>query len=316
MNESVLVMLASYNGSEYIAEQVDSILDQENVEAQVLIRDDGSRDETVKLIQSRYSQSERVDLIDASENLGCAQSFMDMVNNVELNSDYYAFSDQDDYWKPNRLERAIKAIQEKATNSDHAVLYCCNREEVDAERAFLYYNVPIENNDRYKTLEYLLFVRNVAPGNTMVFNRSFLELLKGEGRVDFPAGFYHDFWVHLFAVSRQDVEVVYDLGYSGVERRITGKNVAGFNRNKGRTLKSLLNQFNKYQPRSLQLITSDLLSRCGDAIGDKEKELLSLFANARLFSTKVRLLSLSKRVKFDSSKGRLFNLYKLLSGKI
>lgn len=313
--KSVLVMLAAYNGSKYIKEQVDSILNQKNVQVHVLVRDDLSKDDTVELLEEFYGDDNRVEVIRAKKNLGCAQSFLTMAMNADHDYDYYAFSDQDDFWKEDRLTRAISAI-EKEGQQYRSVLYCSNREEVDENKHFLYYNVPIENNDRFKKLDYLLYVRNIAPGNTMVFSEPFLDHLKAAKEIDLPSGFYHDYWVHIVAASLKDTSVIYDMSYGGVQRRLTGSNLAGFNREKGRGLKARFKQFSNYDSGSLRFIANEVITRYQGRIDEQSLELLKLFASANSLKSRILLLTRSKNVKYDSIKGRLFGLYKLLLGKI
>lgn len=313
--KSVLVMLAAYNGSKYIKEQVDSILNQKNVQVHMLVRDDLSQDGTVELLEELYCDDKRVEVIRAKENLGCAQSFLTLVMNADRDYDYYAFSDQDDYWKEERLARAISTI-EKEKQQHQSVLYCSNREEVDEDKKFLYYNVPIENNDHYKKMDYLLYVRNIAPGNTMVFSRPFLDHLRAANKVELPPGFYHDYWVHVVASSLKDTAVVYDMGYGGVQRRLTGSNLAGFNREEGRGLKARIKQFANYNSGSLRLIANEVITKYQGGIDEQSLELLRLFASANSLKSRILLLTRSRNVKYDSIKGRLFGLYKILLGKI
>lgn len=315
-NSTVLVMLASYNGETYIAEQIDSILAQQNVDVSLLIRDDGSTDGTLELLDGLYGNYSCVKIIKDEGNLGSALSFMNMLYRADSAYDYYAFSDQDDYWKPNHLSQAIQCMQEASAYPSQSMLYCCNREEVDANKEFLYHNVPIEDNERYKSLDHLLYVRNVAPGNTMVFSKALLQRLKKHGGIVFPHSYYHDNWVHLVAASLADTIVVYDFAYSGVERRITGNNVAGFDRRRRRPFRSLIAQFNSYPLGLMQEKTSELLAVYGDEIDVDSKKILQLFSQAKSFKARAKLLWRSRTVKFDSIKGRLFNLYKIVTGTI
>lgn len=311
--KSVLVMLAAYNGSEHIIEQIDSILNQVDVCVHVLVRDDNSQDGTVALVRNHYSEDGRVELIESRKNLGCAKSFMDLVFAAGNEFDYYAFSDQDDYWKPDKLIRAVSAL-EKASNDSKSVLYCCNRDEVNVDRVFLYRNVPVGNNEHVKSIEYLMFVRNIAPGNSMVFSPAFLDRLKLAKDVDFPTGFYHDYWIHLVAACLEDTAVIYDLDYCGLERRITGKNLAGIDRTHRQGVRSLARRFNSYQAGSLQSMVDQLLEKYDGLIDDRIMELLGLFENAESLKSRIKLIRRSGEVKFDSLKGRLFSLYKLSSG--
>lgn len=102
------VILCTYNGEKYIAEQIDSILEQSYRNLELHIRDDHSTDNTLEILQ-RYSSDPRVKLYFSSNNLGYPFSFYDLLSKVS-NADYYSFSDQDDVWYNDKLERAIQLL--------------------------------------------------------------------------------------------------------------------------------------------------------------------------------------------------------------
>lgn len=76
--KKVVVLLSSYNGEKYIRPQVDSILAQQGVDVRILIRDDGSRDNTLTILQE---YGERVEVL-KGENVGCERSFYNLVKNA------------------------------------------------------------------------------------------------------------------------------------------------------------------------------------------------------------------------------------------
>ena len=57
--EKVCVLQSTYNGKKYLKEQIDSILNQENVDVQLIVRDDGSNDSTPDIL-SKYSNDKRI----------------------------------------------------------------------------------------------------------------------------------------------------------------------------------------------------------------------------------------------------------------
>ena len=75
---TVLVMMSTYNGEKFLQEQVDSILNQENCEVRLLIRDDGSKDRTIKILEDYSSKDSRVSWY-TGENLRSAKSFMHLL---------------------------------------------------------------------------------------------------------------------------------------------------------------------------------------------------------------------------------------------
>lgn len=109
-NYMVTVLMSTYNGEKFIREQIDSILNQKEVEVSLLVRDDGSTDSTLDILEEY--QSDGLLKYYKSENLGAAKSFMQLLYDAPA-SDYYAFSDQDDYWEKDKLYVAINKIKNK-----------------------------------------------------------------------------------------------------------------------------------------------------------------------------------------------------------
>ena len=96
----ITVLMSTYNGEKYIREQIDSIL-QQSMPADIMIRDDGSSDGTVDIIEEYISKGTPVELI-KGENVGVIASFFELIK-AAPEEDYYAFSDQDDYWYPEKV---------------------------------------------------------------------------------------------------------------------------------------------------------------------------------------------------------------------
>ncbi len=105
---SVIVLLATYNGSHWLKEQLKSILDQLEVDIHVFVSDDNSTDDTRLLLQSWHD--ERVTLLPKDGTFGsAAQNFFRLLRDVDIDCcDYVAFSDQDDIWETDKLSYSIK----------------------------------------------------------------------------------------------------------------------------------------------------------------------------------------------------------------
>lgn len=110
MPKSVTVLLSAYNGEKFIREQLESLFAQEGVDLRICVRDDGSSDGTVAILQE-YADRGQIQLC-CGQNLGFAQSFRELVVNAP-HSDYYAFCDQDDVWLPHKLKNAVEALQKE-----------------------------------------------------------------------------------------------------------------------------------------------------------------------------------------------------------
>jgi len=101
--------MSTYNGEKYLEEQINRILAKTDVDFRLLVRDDNSSDGTVAILR-RYENHPRFQWY-GGENLGCAKSFMDLLYSAP-DADFYAFSDQDDIWYPNKISSAIYLLRQ------------------------------------------------------------------------------------------------------------------------------------------------------------------------------------------------------------
>lgn len=107
----VVVVMSTYNGEKYLEQQLESLANQTIKPACVFVRDDGSSDNTTKLLD-KWSQSTDKWLIwYKGENCGPGRSFMEALEKAP-SADYYAFCDQDDVWDSDKLECAVKMLEE------------------------------------------------------------------------------------------------------------------------------------------------------------------------------------------------------------
>lgn len=163
-DENVLVLMSSYNGEKYIRQQIESILNQKNVNVYLLVRDDGSNDDTVDLVRN---YKEKNVLLYEGKNLGAAQSFMDLLYRAKTmypQIEYFALADQDDIWLPEKLSRGIKHLkQEKAD------LYCGSLDAFVNENLNSHYIYECKLYDKFEQM-----LRNTVAGCTMVMNRKML----------------------------------------------------------------------------------------------------------------------------------------------
>ena len=108
--EKVDILLATYNGEKYIREQIDSILNQTYKEFRLLISDDGSNDGTRDILNEYKAKDDRIEIFMQEENLGVVKNFEFLLKKVEAK--YYMFSDQDDIWKNEKIEKSLNKIEE------------------------------------------------------------------------------------------------------------------------------------------------------------------------------------------------------------
>ena len=109
MSEKVLILLSTYNGEKYLEEQLNTILNQttEEISVSIIIRDDGSSDNTIKIINKYINDYDCIKLI-KGKNLGPALSFRELINLADETYSFYAFADQDDIWVKGKIEAAVE----------------------------------------------------------------------------------------------------------------------------------------------------------------------------------------------------------------
>lgn len=184
----VKVLLSSYNGEKYIEKQLISILNQKDVEVKLLIRDDGSKDNTIKIL-SKYSEKPNIEIV-YGKNIGFKKSFSKLVsiaNNDPLIYDYYAFSDQDDMWYPSKLVEECRCLDNFDNKKPNIVT--CNSNIIDERdepsRLFRDFD-PLYTN-------YNVFFSTDFQGCSMVFNKSAIEKYSQYP----PENYCHDNWMFL-----------------------------------------------------------------------------------------------------------------------
>jgi rhamnosyltransferase len=115
----VQVLLATYNGAQFLDQQIDSIMNQHGVAVSLLCRDDQSSDETLpflNVIKERYDDA--IDFMSDDFRMGAAApSFLTLLQQSDLEKyDYVAFADQDDIWLQEKLAAALQALSEQGAD--------------------------------------------------------------------------------------------------------------------------------------------------------------------------------------------------------
>lgn len=163
--EKVQVLLSYYNGENYIEEQLNSILNQTgSFLLSVLIRDDGS----IHKITESLSEKKDIYLFQ-EENIGVTNSFFKLLSYSDDRADYFAFSDQDDYWEPNKLEVAISKLR----NVKGPALYFGKTQITDDKLS----PISLDNFENGRFSFGRSIIKNNCIGCTMVFNKALRDIL-------------------------------------------------------------------------------------------------------------------------------------------
>lgn len=115
INNKIVVLLAAYNGKAYIKEQIDSILNQEDIDVTIFISVDLSSDGTREWLESSYGEYLQIMILDDVGRFGgAAKNFYRLIRDVDFAPyDFIAFADQDDIWYEEKLSRAVQQLQER-----------------------------------------------------------------------------------------------------------------------------------------------------------------------------------------------------------
>lgn len=183
-NNPIAVLMATYNGERYIQEQIDSILYQTNQDWTLYIQDDGSTDNTLKIIKN-YNDPRIILMETGLTKQGAAMNFMSLLNLVE--SDYYMFCDQDDVWFSGKIEKEFNRIKEIENTVEVGTPIIVHTDRVHVD-ACLNIKLKSEFNPRniclgrlMEKLEKLknpniLAIYTIVGGCTMLFNKAVKEL--------------------------------------------------------------------------------------------------------------------------------------------
>ncbi|MBL18561.1 MAG: glycosyl transferase family 2 [Flavobacteriaceae bacterium] len=186
----VIIFMATFNGSEYIEEQLNSIIQQSYKNWSLVISDDNSSDNTIKIIKKfiKANPKQKISFINGPQK-GYCNNFLSMVCNKKFKADYYAFSDQDDVWLSNKIEVAINHLNSFQENKK-PLMYCGRTYYVSENLKMIGMSPLFKKRPSFKNA----IVQNIAGGNTMVFNNTLKSILEKIGITNVVS---HDWWVYL-----------------------------------------------------------------------------------------------------------------------
>lgn len=297
--EHVLVLMSTYNGEKYLEEQLDSLINQNNVKISILVRDDGSTDKTISILE-RYKANGKLDYYCGS-NLKPAGSFMHLIMNAP-ESDFYAFCDQDDVWLPDKLTNAIRSLKLKKLKP---AMYYHAMNLVDNNLIKFGYYYRDEKYSKSLKLSYL-FGDEIA-GCSMVWNNELHRVL----RTYMPSYItMHDGWVHRVCLCVKGTVIADKTPY--INYRIHGDNAVGMPiRSIMSQIKILLKKENKFSK-----LAQEILIGYHDYLDEDIMIFLNALSKYRS-NLKFKLYLIKQSFSLNASKKEIFKLnIKLLFGSL
>ena len=194
----VQIVMAVYNGSLYLKEQIESIINQDYKNWQLLISDDNSNDDSVQIINRYAAKDNRIKVVLKDSAFGNAGTHFLSLLKITT-SKYVMCSDQDDVWDSNKITTCLSAmIQEEAMSPDTPILIHTDLRVVDsklnriADSFYKYSGI----NPNISTFEFHIATANVT-GCTMLINDSLRDLIKLTNDDRYIC--MHDWWCSLIA---------------------------------------------------------------------------------------------------------------------
>lgn len=183
--KKVQILLSSYQGEQFLKEQLDSLLKQSWKNLEILIRDDGSTDGTRKILEDYSGKYEHIKYF-PGENIGVTKSFFELLKKSD--AAYVAFCDQDDIWLEHKVEAAVRKLKKETGPA----LYCGNKILVDRSLS------PMKKQSRRSLKPGFgnAVVECICTGCTAVMNRELADILTAR----LPEyAILHDWWTYLAA---------------------------------------------------------------------------------------------------------------------
>ncbi len=255
------ILLSTFNGELFLAEQLHSIFDQTYTSWKLIIRDDGSTDNTLSIINNYCEDyTDRIVLIkDEYGNVGAKKSYDLLL--LKADAEYIAFADQDDVWKPEKLSIVVEEMKrlenEFGKNMPimvHHDLEIAN-EKLEMQANSFYHYTGLSPSFAQKNV---ILWRNVIPGCAMLINKI---LAKQAGTIPDEA-VMHDYWLVLFARFTGKIVFVpkaltiyrqHGKNSLGAEKKAIHKSwreIIGSIRNSGKNSAAFLKKFRVYQDQA------------------------------------------------------------------
>jgi glycosyltransferase involved in cell wall biosynthesis len=223
----VTVLLATFNGENFLDEQLNSLSEQQEVDIEVMVNDDGSTDGTVEILEA-WKKKGLIISITKSKNLGSTKAFLNLLQECSKKP-FIAFCDQDDIWEPNKLAMQIQLCEESIP-----VLVFSRRKYLDSSGQSIGISSTLKKGPSFENA----LIENIAPGNTLLLNSPAVNIINS---YVLPNIVYYDSWIYLLISAFGKCKYI---SLPLVQYRIHENNQVGlgeFN-------------FNKYESSALQYI--------------------------------------------------------------
>lgn len=276
-NPKVIVCMSTYNGEKYIKDQIESILNQTYKNIEIYIRDDGSKDSTIEILKE-YNNQGKIHFIQG-KNVGVVNSFYECLKYSLEKGDFFAYCDQDDKWHEDKIDRAVKHLQEE--NQEIPLLYFSEFNYCDENLNFINKSYLNKIGASFQNS----IVECISFGISEVINKKLAKKIIESGTENIC---FHDWWAYIIAAGLG--KVIYD-NEATVEYRRTGNNVspsgkAGIKLQIYRIKKFILGKYFKNIREQINKYKNQFYVE----LDDKNKKIIDLFSLKYNFIKSVKKL--------------------------
>ena len=297
------VLMSSHNGHDYLRQQLDSILNQEGVRINILIRDDGSTDDTNTILKDYMNLYEDQIHVLFGENIGIHKSYAKLMS-IPIHGDYVAFADQDDVWDKNKIVIAINQL--RVNNAD---FYSCASRLVDSHLNDLGHTTSNPALYHHYMQGHSIILTPGAQGCTMVLRRALFEMIVSKGIPDY---YGHDTWLPIVAYYLRSA--VYDekahMSYRQHDQSWTG--------NRGNRIRHLFREYRSFMKGMARysVLAKDFLARYSEELSSDEKSLLGMLSKTpKSMRDRILLIKDSSFRKYGFLNNAIFK-FEILIGNV
>lgn len=298
--EKIDILLACYNGEKYIYNQILSLLQQTHTNWHLYIRDDGSSDNTLNIINEFIDQDDRITLIkDDKKGLGAALNFKELFNYIT--SEYAICCDQDDIWFEKKLELLLNKAKSEFSREAPCMVYCDGYGYDSTEGIISHETISsLQAND----LSEFIFFNGGYQGCSILFNKKLAEYF-----INYKAPFYmHDDIISLIAFT---FGKAYFLPKKLMLYRQHGNNVTG-NMTKDSVFKRALYSEHPVITKIHLKEKQDFYQNYSQVIDEKNKEVFNAFFKIAFSKNLLKKLWLTYQYRFSLGQYRLRLFLKLI----
>ncbi len=279
----VAILMCTKNGAAFLDEQLKSIADQTHTNWSLTVSDDGSTDATVNILRRFADSHAQKTVVRNGPGKGVCANFLSLATDPTIDADYFAFSDQDDLWYKDKLQRALTWLA--TVPADVPALYCGRTELVSDDGRSYGFSPLFTRPIAFRNA----IIQSLGGGNTMVFNKAAKRLLETTGNLEVVL---HDWWMYQL-VSAVGGAIHYDAQPT-LKYRQHPDNLIGSNRGwRARMvrirmmLKGRFRDWNTINIAALQRVPTHLIQ-------PQNRLVLQLFAQARTASLLKRFYYLKR----------------------